>query len=393
MGKSLFETLIGCGFVAFVGAMFVYRAMKQKAQARMIEDTARSKVETAAQGHGEFQGYAWPVGEPYPDHKGDGRVYYAFALQREETKGSGKNKRTEWVTRFSYGHYEPFYLVDPTGLALIDIRGADLNLTGAKTRLWNSIPPDEQAYMLKRDKIKEVPGFPPKTGLFGMFSGKYRVVENEIRVGSPLFATGDYQTAGEDSLLVQEPGLTDFTNKVIDIENRKFKDLTRLIDKNGDGQLSEVEMREGYTFAAKLSRNKAKLENSKASERHFEVYGSLQSTPDHKLLIADVHEQFLVQRLVRFKNLQLIAGWAMVICALGLPMLTLVKNLDPEKPIRQIAEANEKTRLNVGILHQRCVANDLASCSTLVQENQYYQLSKIHLKYYQDQILKIKNAK
>lgn len=376
-----------------MGAMMVYRAMKQKAQARMIEDTARSKVETAAQGHGEFQGYAWPIGEPYPDHKGDGRVYYAFALQREETKGSGKNKRTEWVTRFSYGHYEPFYLVDPTGLAMIDIRGADLNLTGAKTRMWNSIPADEQAYLLKRDKIKEVPGFPPKSGVFGLFASKYRVVENEIRVGSPLFASGDYQTAGEDSMLVQEPGLTDFTNKVIDIQNRRFKDLTRLIDKNGDGQLSEIEMREGYTFAAKLSRNKAKLENNKASERHFEVYGSLQSTPDHKLLLADVHEQFLVQRLVRFKNAQLFAGWAMVVGALLLPIASQFSQSGSSSAQREIAAEKEKMKMYVGILHQQCVANQVEACSKLIRESQSYHLTPAHLKYYQDQITKNKTAK
>ena len=78
--------------IVFCGGL-LYNAIKKYKTVRKIEDTAKSNIATAPQGYVEFQGFAWPMQKSVQCTRGFEAVYYSFSLQRQETQGSGKNKK------------------------------------------------------------------------------------------------------------------------------------------------------------------------------------------------------------------------------------------------------------------------------------------------------------
>jgi hypothetical protein len=151
--------------------------------------------------------------------------------------------------------------------------------------------------------------------LWGLFGGRYRIREREIFVGSPVYARGDFRSIGVPPPRKRMLGLTAFTAKVFDFENRRVRNVDRLLDRNRDGKVSAEERRRGYAMAARLARGKSSVLES---EQEFEIYGRLGSSSDHRLLVADCLESELVERLGRWTWIQLAAGAELIALGAGL---------------------------------------------------------------------------
>ena len=239
-----------------VGAFALWISIRKHKKSRQVQDTPRSKLGSAPQGLVEIQGFAWPNGEPFLTPEGKDVVYYYFQLQRKETRGSGKNKSTVWVPVHFFAHCPPFYVVDPSGLALIHGSGCELNISSARTRGWQQLNKKVQSHIHHHIVKDAVPGFPPSRFLFGLFSTSYQIVEQEICIGSPLYASGDFRSDAEIQAKAKEPGLTLFSKTVFDEERGTIRDVNHLRDKNGDKKISETEHITCYIHAGNLARKK-----------------------------------------------------------------------------------------------------------------------------------------
>lgn len=303
------EGVWGLGAALVFGFMLIFKAIKGNKILRKIEDTPKSKVETAPQGYVEFEGFAWPQDETVRGSSGEEAVYYSLTVQKKETRGSGKQRRTEWITVFSHFHSRPFYLVDATGLALIEVGGGELDIDEGNKRSWSSLTSEEKDRILNFSQGRNHSGFPPSTFLFGIFSGSYRVIEKEIAVGNPLYANGDFRTLTAVTPVLSLKGLTEFSSRVFNRESRSLKNITSFLDKNKDGKISTAESRTGYLFAARQARMKSK---DLGVESPFPVYGRIGSSKEHPLLLADLHESHLIERKGRFIWVQVAAGAAII---------------------------------------------------------------------------------
>lgn len=305
--------LKGIAFCFIAGGGMVYRAIRTKKITREIADTPRSKTASAPQGLVELEGFAWPAGEVARCVSGEEVVYYRLEIQRAESRGSGKNRRTEWVSVFTHAPCAPFYVVDATGLALITPVTCEVDTHGKKTRSWGSLRANERKGVLAICAGKSIPGFPPADGFFGLFSSSYRIVENKIGIGSPLYVKGDFRTPTGGLPKVKAPGLSEFASRVFNAQARSLKNLRHFLDRNRDGVVTGEEARYGYGFAARQSRMKAT--KGAVEEKEFEVHGHVGTSPENRLLIADAHQDHLLARRGKYVWLQLVAGAALI--ALG----------------------------------------------------------------------------
>lgn len=375
-----------------LGGGLIWTALHRQKRTRQVEDTPRSKIASAPQGHVELQGFAWPESKSLTTVDGFEAVYYSLSLQREETRGSGKNRRKVWVTVWNREMNDPFYLVDATGLALILPAKAEINIEAQRIRGWKSLSEDQQRRILDVAAEAKVSGFPPSRSVFGfLFNSKFRICEREIRVGCPLYANGDFRSVGDFAQKIRTEGLTQFAAMVLDEKKRTEKNVDSLLDKNKDGKVSALERREGYTFAAKLALEKARAPGSE--QRDFDLYGIVDSNSNHKLLIADAHEKDLVGRLKNGFWFQLIIGAAVCSFSIFTTLAWILANVGdstfPHEAPSAVATRDTDRSAAISELnrkaqsaHEECVEGRPASCAFLLENGPTLELDDKNLDYY-----------
>ncbi len=243
---------------------------------------------------------------------------------------------------------------------MIDPSISELHLAEAKYRLYKSLSATEQALVNERTP-EGVTGFPPSAGFIGgLFANKYRVSEQMILEGSPLHASGDFRSLNSTAQTVCDPAMSAFSKKVFDLNSRSIKNLSRILDENGDGKVSTTEKSKGYSVAARLSR--AKPDND---VREMVLHGVLGRSSDHELFVSDKHEEDLVLDLKKSFQLRVAAG-ALVIALGTIGVLGDIVGFDRLKKIDKHAQAavdqaslapqaQAATALHeAGALHRRC---------------------------------------
>ncbi len=401
--------IIGFVFVAIGLALFA-GAIRRHRRSREIEDLPRSKVSSAPQGLCELQGYAWDMSGWIGNSLDQEAVLYEFELQRLETRGTGKSRRKEWVTVFRKHHYEPFYLVDPTGIAIVKPARADLEISSSRKTLWTRLKREVRHRLATEVIGGGISSFPPSDSWFGLFNKKYRIIEREILNGSPLYACGEFCSKALESSgrsTATSLGLSSFANRVFDNKNRSHKLSMHHIDKNGDKQISQFEARNGYPLLAKICRTHAST-NKAIEEQEFQIHGELKSSQNRKLFLADLHEEHLVANLKRALWLRLGGGstiMAMGVIAILMNFYSLdeiddftAKNALLSKrsalmtsPLRSISSvtqtempAPDPDRVNQW--HQECLGLSIYACNQLIDNAAKLQLSAEHIKQYRDKI-------
>jgi hypothetical protein len=375
--------------VFFLGLFFFWQAIRRHKMLRQVEDHPCSKAESAAQGLTELQGFAWSKAVGPKSFDGTEMVYFNLVLQKEVTEGSGKNRRKTWKTVGSYSFAEPFYLIDGTGLTELVQSASELAIDGLKTRNWSSIAPSEKNYLLDNFLKTSIPGFPPSGSLFGLFSSKFRIQEAKINLGSPIYAKGFFETPNTSEIpQITLPGLAKFAGQVFNAQTRSIRDVRSLLDQNKDGKISYSEAQTGYVRLASFSKLQANQGNNPVADREMPVFGRMTSSSEHKLLIADCHEDLLRQKFKRQFYGNLAGGLA---CLLAISFVA-VDDLTPliapiEKRLnkREMAATVSKSSapaVDLGALHQMCVKGQSESCLILARNSQDWKLSEEHLKYY-----------
>jgi hypothetical protein len=365
-----------------IGGGLLVNAIKRHRRVRHIQDTPRSRIAAAAQGFTEFEGFAWPKEQIIKTISNEEAVYYEFQLQREESRGSGKNRRTEWVTVHSESHVSPFFIVDPTGIAVIDPAVGEVNLCDSKHKNFNSLNESEKSnvHALVGDSVS---GFPPTKGFFGAFSANFRVCEKMILIGSPLYATGDFRAGYQAASLLIDGGLVSFTKKVIDKENKRYRDIRNVIGKGRSGKISGQAAIRCYSAAARVARL-----NPSKEEHQLPVHGVLLTSDNHKLFFADRHEELLINDLAGGNFLRLGGGAALIAVGIVFALYQIfgAKAFEWNKAkaeVQQASVSDGNSRQFINELHAGCVEGKVSQCEILLHNKDKYQLSAQYVEYYQ----------
>lgn len=143
------SVLAGVSFLAWIGA---------RRRARAIDDTATSKVASAAQGYVELLGRAEqldgaPTVSPYT---GLPCVWYRYRIECKESN----NKWTEVESRQSE---QRFRLVDGTGACIVDPQGAEVLTSRTQTWIRNGHRYTEQL-LLAKDRLYAIGEFTTGAG-------------------------------------------------------------------------------------------------------------------------------------------------------------------------------------------------------------------------------------
>ncbi len=168
-------SLVVCG----VGlGLFVYgfRLLQRR---RLILDTPFSKIRSASLGMVELSGLA--VGPYTMIAPITGRPCYYYRTLVWEWKQSGKNK--DWVKVAGECMHVPFFVDDNTGRALIDPRGADLDIHRDFEQQFNNT-----FFSLDNDAPGAVNAFLSRHGV--VTSNKIKVEEYCIKPKNSLFILG-----------------------------------------------------------------------------------------------------------------------------------------------------------------------------------------------------------
>ncbi len=179
-GDGEFWTFTGLAVVATIGA-FIY-AFHCLRRARLMEDIPTSRIRSAAQGFVEFDGTTRLMDGPEIVGALTGLpcVWWEYKIERKETTGHGKNRRSYWRT-IAHGVSEClFELDDGTGTCVIDPDGASV-VTDGRDR-WYSFRSNWAG--------------PPPTGWRRWFGGNYRFTERRLQREHMLYAIGWFRTVG-----------------------------------------------------------------------------------------------------------------------------------------------------------------------------------------------------
>ncbi len=372
------------------GSFLVYSAIHRFRVKRKVSDLPRSRSHTAPQGLVELQGFAWPQNETFPTLTKDNAIYYFMMIEKRVRENIGKHSRYKWVTIFTHLKNPPFYLLDGGGLVLVNPVDAQLDFGKKKTRNWHSIPQEQKDSILKIIEGTSLSGFPPKGFLSKLFSPPFRIVESELLVGSPLYINGDFKTPTQGKERTMISGLTHFYDKIFNVDSKKTRNLTRLLDKNNDGQVNDIEAIQGYTGFAKRTLMMTKGDLSK--EREFEIHGEFKRSLTHKLFIANTHEDQLIKRLSRYFYFQFVGGLALITVALVIllnPLFHSFKNqIVQTASTERIIDKNETSQL-----HQLCVEQNTSACLRLINGATKFKIGKKHLNFYRSQACHLKIKK
>jgi hypothetical protein len=215
----------------------------------------------------------------------------------------------------------PFYILDAMGMVVVDPMEADLHFKSTTTRRWEMLSKAQQNYYIENIIYGGVEGFPPSDLLFGLFSSKFRVIETELHEGAPLYVKGDFRSEPEACYKTRRQGLTKFSERFFDRKSRSLRNVESLLDVNKDGKISYRELLNGYTRFAGFCRSNSPADLS--AETEVPVFGLINSSEHHRLLLADTHQQQLVDDLGSWNILRIIVGGLFITAAVAVLFISV----------------------------------------------------------------------
>lgn len=275
-------------FVFILGGGLVYKSLKNFRRLRKVQDTAKINISSAPAGLVEVEGYAWPAGDMARDRFNRWAIYLDYRL--EEYVQRGDNSR--WEVAFKFHHETPFYIIDQTGVCLIDPVKDCMELHERIIRL-NGYPQNHEE-LIKMTTQKQ--------SFFSTFFKKqFRIVEKKILLGAPVYACGSLSPTGNNSVIYG-----DYKKFLEAVKVFKVNPLLQLrkLDLNKDGKVSDQELAEGLCTLATGCQSKI--------ENNIQVVGVITDTEQHDLIVGDCHQAQLSERLSTFNTLKLVGGIALI---------------------------------------------------------------------------------
>lgn len=278
-------------FSFIAGGFCLWYSYKKININRLIEDTATSKSRSAAEGFTEFQGYAWPMSLTYKCSLSRDCVYYHIALQKFVKRG----KHSSWETVETLGLNTDFVLLDSTGAVQISVAEADLQIEN-RTTDWRNLSEESKKFLLNETFAKvSISGFPPVTGLLGLFGSSFRIVENFILQASPLLVLGEFQGLPSVKTVPPTPGLVLFFDKVQTDPRLKIGVSSQYFDLDKNGKVDLNEQRRGLFYYAHSLIQNPNAQPSSTAAQQVPLYGIIKKSDSHDLVVLDCHERALAE--------------------------------------------------------------------------------------------------
>ncbi|MGH8353605.1 MAG: GIDE domain-containing protein [Pseudomonas sp.] len=222
--------------------------LRRLRQARYLLDTPTSKVRSAAQGYVELYGLlqALPAAAIVAPLSGKPCLWWRFKI--EEYREDGRKR--SWRIVESGSSEAWLCLADGTGDCLIDPRGAELR--PATKDVWRG--------------RQRHPRGPLQGGLLGWLAGggEYRYTEERLHAGEPLYAIGDFRSAGGGQQGL-DPGAAQ--SAVVREWKGEFAGLLQRFDQDGNGRLDEREWQR-VRLAAQLEAEDRHRQSSRQPPQH-----------------------------------------------------------------------------------------------------------------------------
>jgi hypothetical protein len=200
------------------------------------------------------------------------------------------------VTIWEESINRPFYLFDSTGFLLIDPTGADSHCE-KKYLVWSKMSDHQKNNFLEKYN-GHAHSFPPSNnGLSNLLgtASLFRIVEETIGVGQPVMIQGFLRPDSEFKYIVQDENLKSFKPKITSAI-RSTESKKHFFDKNKDGLVSSIEMKNGINHALKtyLKTDLKITEVASSGTNENRIYGIVAQDKSHSLLIYDKFEDQLI---------------------------------------------------------------------------------------------------
>jgi hypothetical protein len=213
--------------VLFITVLFsLFKIYQTHHQYRFIQDTATSRIASAAQGYVELKGLAEllpgsNIKSPFSQRK---CIWYQCRVEIKKTTG----KRSHWVEESNQISEEIFLLRDDTGECIVIPEQAEV--IPSHQRVWYGN--DIQASKLA----------PKSSGFLGLSGiGNYRFTEKMIFVADPIYVLGDFES------IRKNPDQQSIQQQVKElIQHWKIQPMRYLkpFDRDGNGKIQKNEWRE-----------------------------------------------------------------------------------------------------------------------------------------------------
>ncbi len=265
--------LLGGGSVVFGFKKFLSK--------RKIEETARSKISSAAQGLVEVEGQAWPT---IARKCLDGRPVCFWGIRVQEYRRSGKS--SSWHTVYSYSTSDEVLVLDESGACLVCPQQAQLEITE------RTIPRSKMSSVQMEFLVAAAPMtaryFSGGAGFWNSFTGgNIRVVETKLLAGGPVYVRGDFRTNIDQTHAVAVGDITSYSGQLKKMGSTAYQRV--MFDANRDNKLSEDELINGYSAAANAFLRVGGVQSVKIS-------GKITADSEHGLILADIYQGYLVKR-------------------------------------------------------------------------------------------------
>ena len=255
---------------AGVAVLGLRRGLRAFWQLRIIVDTPTARIRSAPQGYIELQGLAHArnrlVAAPLT---GSPCVWFRYRVQ-ERRRGS---RNDHWVTVEHGDAGCGFLLDDGTGRCLVDPAGAEIRCRDRQ--VWYSASRGGHA------------GAP--SGLGALFSDgrRYRMTEERIRDGEPIYLLGRFETPRRGPREQQR-----LTRQLL-AQWKRDPQRMRVFDRDGDGEIDPQEWEAARSRAARIA---ARSEQRLSREPPLPVVGAT-GDPRHPFVISTEGERALAGRL------------------------------------------------------------------------------------------------
>ena len=271
--------------LAVAAPLCLYFGFRNWRLARLIDDTPRSRIRSAAQGYVELAGVA---------RRNDTLatlgpltrlpcVWWQFRI--EQRTGMGRSRRWSTVNRGS--SVAPFRLEDDTGACLVDPAGADVR--PGSTASWRGSLPWPS---------------PPGEGhrLMALGGGDYRYTEHRIDEQASISVIGDFRSVGG----VEASDVTGEVMRLLSDWKGDQASLLRTFDADHNGILSQAEWEQARA-TARAQIEQRPPEPAKASTN------VVRAPQDHRPFLVAASDLKVLARRSRWAAGALLAGFVLAV--------------------------------------------------------------------------------
>lgn len=271
-------------FLCIIGIVIIIFSVSNWKNRNKLLNLSSIPISSAPQGLVRFSGFAWAQSYLLNLEDHPSSLLYWQLSQEEENDG-----RTESHTIASGYFPDGFILKDETGAAWIHVEKSSFH-TNVKSYDWKQLS-DKQ-----KNRFLSWVGKNYSGKIY--FNAQYKLYIRELKLGSPVLVYGNYLSDKKTSEKVLK-GINAFTEKYVKIQKSPSAAM-QIMDTDNNGNIDAEEYNQGHTnLAESITRTYAHSANVSIEDEEIEIRGTVKSTNENQLTIADTHQKFYSERTLR----------------------------------------------------------------------------------------------